>query len=313
MSSFDCFQRLAPELRQMIWDHALHEEAESRLVIVHRPTMRVIPHPSLEMKVMNANQESREYAQNHFYKAKVKVRTLVPVVLSIPNEIASFASTPAAQDPWYNQKCLMGIYSGLYGQRLQAEFRFDFWHSHLVPKLREHVTKLLETPGRQMMAVAGDSRSGIKKGTLFLSPEHDRFAICHDYADVHKNLARVVLGLQQPLFTPENPEDQLLARHIADRLPKRVLQKIRRVVSLHAGPEAGDRLTHVCGEHLMRSREWKLRSFKGAHQLYTAHMLAVPNDMSHSQGFQNLLEWERVDVNGAVTFKCMCEGQRAEQ
>ncbi|KAK7977096.1 hypothetical protein PG988_004586 [Apiospora saccharicola] len=180
--------------------------------------------------------------------------------------------------------------------------------------------------------MAGGSKSGIKKGTLFLSTEHDRFAVSRtqrfpvgplnpwridmcqraflrdqilDYADVHENHARVVWGMQQSLSTPWSPDTELLARHIADHLPRRVLQKVRRVVSLHSGPEAGDRGIHVCGEHLMCSHEWNLRSFKGAHQLYTAHMFAVPTD--NSQAFQNLLEWERVEENGVITFKCMCD------
>lgn len=67
----------------MVWEHALRKEAESRLVIIHRPAMKVMPHPSLKVTVMNANQESRNYAQQHFYKVKLDVRTLVPANLCL--------------------------------------------------------------------------------------------------------------------------------------------------------------------------------------------------------------------------------------
>ncbi|KAK7921568.1 hypothetical protein PG985_009590 [Apiospora marii] len=335
MSTFHCFERLAPELRQMIWDLALREETESRLVIVHRPTMRVMPHPSLKMTVMNACPESREYAQEHFYKVKLDVRTLVPATLSIPYELAAFVSKPAAQRPWYIGRDFMGIYSGDFGQWIQAEFRYYFWLFQLAPKFREDVAKLLRTPGPGM-AVAGDARSGICKGTIFLSPEHDLFALgqtfhlrtgtrpnpwgidlCEraflrdqrhlDYAQAQDQFERIVLERPSPApFTAWNPNTEFLARHIADKLPRSVRQKIRRLVNLHTNHTAGSPLRHIHEEQPMRARDWDLRAFKGAHQLYTAQMVAVPSD--GSQGYQNLLEWKLVeDANGSVTFKCICD------
>lgn len=330
MSSFHCFERLAPEMRQMIWDLALREETESRLVIVHRPTMRVMPHPSLKMTVMNACPESREYAKKHFHKVKLEVRTLVPAVLSIPYEIAAFASTPAAQRLDFVGKGFMNMYSGRYGQRKQVEFRYDFWRRHLLPKLHGHVTKLLQTPGPHMSAVAGDARSGICKGTIYLSPEHDRFALdrnasgsvceraflhdqlCLDYAPVLEQYERLVLARQHPRHSTRwHPDAEFHARHIADKLPESAMQTIRRVVSLHTGPGAGDTQRHVCEQHRLHDREWKLRSFGGAQQLHTARMYAVPADSG--QGYQNLVEWKRVEgANGSVTFKCMCSNRHEE-
>ncbi|KAK8094969.1 hypothetical protein PG997_001654 [Apiospora hydei] len=90
MASFTCFKLLPPELRQMIWREALLEEVESRLVIVYRVSMRVMPHPSLAMNVMNANRESRNYAQNQFYDVKLDVHTLVAPDLDMGTELAAY-------------------------------------------------------------------------------------------------------------------------------------------------------------------------------------------------------------------------------
>ena len=44
MSTFIRFGHLPTELRFMIWEEALREEAESRYVLVHRTSMKVLPH-----------------------------------------------------------------------------------------------------------------------------------------------------------------------------------------------------------------------------------------------------------------------------
>ncbi|KAK8026183.1 hypothetical protein PG990_004006 [Apiospora arundinis] len=67
MAAFPLFKSLPPELRCKVWEEALREEVEARTVIVHRVTMRVMPHPSTRSMIMNVNQESRHYAMNIFF------------------------------------------------------------------------------------------------------------------------------------------------------------------------------------------------------------------------------------------------------
>ncbi|KAK8063787.1 hypothetical protein PG996_008439 [Apiospora saccharicola] len=66
MKTFPQFTRLAPELRQMIWDSALENEAENRIVLVHRASLRVVPSKCLISPLKSANKESRERALKHY-------------------------------------------------------------------------------------------------------------------------------------------------------------------------------------------------------------------------------------------------------
>lgn len=41
MAEFALFSHLAPEMRCMIWRHALQEESSDRMVLVHKASLRI--------------------------------------------------------------------------------------------------------------------------------------------------------------------------------------------------------------------------------------------------------------------------------
>ncbi|KAK8087422.1 hypothetical protein PG994_002396 [Apiospora phragmitis] len=107
-------------------------------------------------------------------------------------------------------------------------------------------------------------------------------------------------------FPPAHPDGEFRVRHMADPLPNNVVQRVRRVVNLHATlqTERGCQ-HHVCGEYPLRSQDWRLGAFKGARQLYTGQIFCAPAD--YGDGARSLLEWARVaDVNGRASYKFVC-------
>ncbi|KAK8113065.1 hypothetical protein PG984_013591 [Apiospora sp. TS-2023a] len=85
MTTFPQFTRLAPELRQMIWDSALENEAENRIVLVHRDSLRVVPSKSLISPLKSVNKESRKRALEH-YNVKIDIGIFpAPSVTSVIN------------------------------------------------------------------------------------------------------------------------------------------------------------------------------------------------------------------------------------
>ncbi|KAK8091667.1 hypothetical protein PG997_002028 [Apiospora hydei] len=79
MADFTRFQDLAPELRRMIWRHALEEESSRRIVLVHRESLRISKWiPSLISPLMLTTRESRLCAKD-FYNVRVDVYAVPPV------------------------------------------------------------------------------------------------------------------------------------------------------------------------------------------------------------------------------------------
>ncbi|KAK7909152.1 hypothetical protein PG985_015030 [Apiospora marii] len=77
MAEFTLFSGFAPEIRRMIWRHALEEESSSRMVLVHESSLRIMPSKSLISSIMRASQESRDCARE-FYNVQVDVYALPP-------------------------------------------------------------------------------------------------------------------------------------------------------------------------------------------------------------------------------------------
>ncbi|KAK8022614.1 hypothetical protein PG993_013381 [Apiospora rasikravindrae] len=72
MTEFTRFKDLAPEIRRMIWRHALEEESSSRIILVHRPSLRIMPFKSLVSPIMLATHESR-LCGKEFYNIYVDI------------------------------------------------------------------------------------------------------------------------------------------------------------------------------------------------------------------------------------------------
>ncbi|KAK7911636.1 hypothetical protein PG985_014117 [Apiospora marii] len=86
MSTFPKFSSLAPELRHMIWDMALENEADNRIVLVHRLTLRVLPSKSLISPIMAVDKESRERALTH-YNVKLSISTFPAPSVTRPGPV----------------------------------------------------------------------------------------------------------------------------------------------------------------------------------------------------------------------------------
>ncbi|KAK8087420.1 hypothetical protein PG994_002394 [Apiospora phragmitis] len=163
MSSPASFSSLPLEIRQMIWKEALHEEIESRMVIVHRVTMRVMPHTSTKSLVMNTNQESRNYALRYFYDVKLDVWTLA-VNFNPHTEVVEYGKTPLGQrHEWL----------GLLEATAQPSPRITL-RCRLVASSSAAPAS---NPGCSSDEDMEGSPETQRKGAIYLSSQHDRFAL----------------------------------------------------------------------------------------------------------------------------------------
>ncbi|KAK7921565.1 hypothetical protein PG985_009587 [Apiospora marii] len=289
-----CFNSLPPELSGMIWQLALEEEAESRMIVVHRSTMRVLPHRTAENRVMNVNQDSRSYALRLFYDFQVDVRTF-EADFSLIDDMALYGEA----ENIFRDRTVMKAYRGVGGD----------------------VLKLLRT-----------GHSGELKGVIYFNSQRDRFALASTKKDTDIPWRILGVDMCQRAFVPNsiisdicmamdadrrqdsrnfnvNPANftnDFFNRHIGGKLPNKAIKRIRRVVHLHAGPQPTGWSTHACGPAAtLRSRDWKLGTFKGAQQLYTAQLAYIAS--STNLGIRNLLEWRKTEADGHLGFACTCQ------
>lgn len=279
----------------MIWQLALEEEAESRMIVVHRSTMRVLPHKSAKHRVMNVNRDSRAYALRLFYDFQVDVSTL-EVEFDLIEEMALYGQ---ALDI-YSDSTVMNAYRDVGGIILK--------------QLRTH-------------------QNGEPKGTIYLSSQHDRFALASTKkdTDIPWNILRIDMvqrafvpdAIVTDICTAENDgpdresRDLLLinaaefgtgffSKYMGAKLPNDAVKRIRRVVHLHAGPQPTGGPHHTCGPTAtLRPRHWKLGTFKGAQQLYTAQLASISSPTSLR--IYHLLEWRKTEAAGPVSFACTCQ------
>ncbi|KAK8038596.1 hypothetical protein PG993_007007 [Apiospora rasikravindrae] len=339
MSSFNCFQQLFPELRQMIWHEALNEEVESRMIIVHRSSMRVMPHKSTQSIVMNATRESRYYAKRLFFDVHLKVRN-IHVNYDIAAEIMEYGNNVYGWRTGGGRKTLEMV-RGEHGEPLRAWFASGFWRDHVLPKMGAYVTKLLDTAPQHMDRL-GYGRSGKLTGTIFLSSRRDRFALTSTNKSVgmpwdlvnveictrailrdqmYKGYCQAVEDSMRLNFNranydsgrPDNWKNEFWSRHMAGRLPPDVVRRIRRVVHLHSSTLEMGSWPHTCGEDsALHDGDWKLGSFTSAKELYTARLPVILN--TADLGARNLLEWDKTArEDGTMSFTCMCNSGEGDE
>lgn len=282
------------------------------MVIVHRKTMRVMPHKSTTTQVMKINQESRAYAQRYFYDIKLDVWTLA-VDYDYATELHKYEST---QDGRKQREALSPNDAAD-----EAMFTADFWLYHLRYKLHHSLVEKLEIRAKDMEGRTDTKR----KGAIYLSSKHDRFALTkksfagrgpwgHWLVDMCERAFlrdHIGVSMNQALATRNrlNPHwpypyigsgdmgSEFLARHMSGRLLPSVLKKIRQVVYLR---EYGTEL-HDCGTDYMSTQDWKVGTcFKGAETFYTAKMITIPSTAELQP--QHLFEWKKSDK--VSSFRC---------
>lgn len=158
-----CFGSLPPELRQEIYRLALREEAASRMVIVHRKTMRVMPHKSTKARVMNINRESRAYAQRYFYDIKLDVWTLA-VDCDAAAELKKFGDTTSGRREFVYQH---------HSEDARSILTTCFWNQHLQPTFHSRLVGLMQVSTKNMEGRADTER----RGAVYVSSKHDLFAL----------------------------------------------------------------------------------------------------------------------------------------
>ncbi|KAK8861909.1 hypothetical protein PGQ11_008144 [Apiospora arundinis] len=323
--SFTRFGSLPLELRQYIWHEALQEEADARLVFVHRPTMRVMPHTTTVSRVMNANRESREYAKAHFYDVTLDVWTL-NLDYQLDTEVAEFEQWPPSKDFTGGHPALE-VAMGVHGAHQKAHFMVHFLLLHLASKLEDQVSSQLRAPLPKRDGPMDSSR----RGTIYVSSKHDRFALSKitlttkapwryrkvdmcERAFLRNYLCRDLdrFSRERASFNPKasyqaggDPDDDFWSRHMAGRLPGSVVRRIQRIVFLNQGHTefVND---HACGQEIgFPVRDWKLGTFKGASEFATMIMHTIPSRLD--VGNLGLIEWEKVRVGRTFAdFTCMC-------
>lgn len=80
---FTCFSALPTEIRLQIWDEALHQETDRRLVLVRRHNRTIIPTKWIMSPFLIVNNESRERAKD-FYSYVIDVYTIARTIGPFP-------------------------------------------------------------------------------------------------------------------------------------------------------------------------------------------------------------------------------------
>lgn len=323
----------------MVWDEALREEIDSRLILVHRTTMRVVPHEGTQSLVMTVNRESRYYARLMYYDVKLDIWS-VDVHFDVESEVYAYDSKPAGQY-WTAGLLPMGVYRGLYGELRRAQFTASLWRNQIKPSIHSSIRRLLNTRSTQKLKEEEGSR---QEGCIFVSSQHDRFAlarttrtsddtswrdwsvdmcvrafmrdyVCSDMRQAFRDCARLMPRAHKNMddvnedASPVDYLEQFQATHMAERLPRAVQRRIRHVVNLGAHPrlQTAGHVQHVCGPSRFYPRDWKLGTFTGARYLYTGYMLTISSSKD-LLGPNRLVEWAKNEgENGRPSFSCVCK------
>ncbi|KAK7977094.1 hypothetical protein PG988_004584 [Apiospora saccharicola] len=298
MSSFTPFNGLAQELQDHILDQALLEEIENRFVLVHRVSMKVLPHKrTTRSAIMGVDKQRRAYALRWFYDVQLEVWTF-PTSTDYSRAFDIFCRFPyGLEGPIQQGMTPLRMAQGVYGPAARNEFRECFWEYRLRGDLHQHIlSQLQRAPSRV--------QGSVLKGKIYLSSQFDKFALSNNievrqptyywHVDLcinHflRNHERHIRGVTR------SPNDYNGRDMMSVRIPRRAMDRIRRVVSTYyfRGLEP---------EHL-----------PGANQLFTANMQRIPAASMSFQASQRLIEWKRTDPPAALPFVCACPEAEEEE
>ncbi|KAK8130659.1 hypothetical protein PG999_003039 [Apiospora kogelbergensis] len=266
---------------------------------------------------MNANRESRDYAQKHFYDVKLDVWPLT-LDCNMTEEIREWEATEAGQSS-------LGGYDAIEVARGPDELYFfrNFLRTYLCPKLSGLVLTQLRNPPPKETEF---------QGSIYMSSQNDRFALSKrswggwrlpghfprfDMCVVapigipmYQALADFFPGFPQSFISDYDYDNQPLVRHMTGRLPNNVVQRIRRLVYLHQERTLQTGANgHNCGVVTnWNTRLWKLGAFKGASEFSTAFMMYIPKHIDLDD--LSLIEWEKTGQDrGALSFNCKCRNE----
>ncbi|KAK8109096.1 hypothetical protein PG984_014897 [Apiospora sp. TS-2023a] len=159
MAEFALFSDFAPEIRRMIWRHALEEESSSRMVLVHHDSLRIIPSKSLRSSLMLASHESR-LCTKEFYNVQVDVYAMPPLIVP--------------EDDSYEAMCSR-IWPNEDEDREHKNWErmaYYWWEHGQISSLQA---------AKDMLSREPDLTVDQLKGSLSLSTEWDRFVISPEF------------------------------------------------------------------------------------------------------------------------------------
>ncbi|KAK8076993.1 hypothetical protein PG996_003163 [Apiospora saccharicola] len=316
MAGFPKFLKMAQELQDHVWDQALLAEVESRFILVQRVSMKVLPHKnSTRSAILGVDRQVRAYALK-FYDIKLDVWTFDASV-DFGHEFDLFLRFPRGLEVEIQRGMdPRAMAHGAYGSEALRKFRECFWEYRFRDDLHQSVlSNLMRAPSRTL--------GSKKKGAVYLNSQLDKFTLSGNVQPIQpstriwnvdvcietfmRRRERLIRGRTRGL-NDYNP------RHMTVRIPRQAMERIRKVVStylynLHNGLEP----EHVCGPAHMQERQWKLGSFRGANQLYTANMNRIPANNLKFEESQRLVEWKRTEPPAALPFICACADAEAEQ
>lgn len=306
MSSFPRFNRFPPEIRHHIWEDALHTEAEDRYVLVHRSSLKVIPHKrSTRSAVMVTNREAR-YCALRFYDIKLDVWT-IEMDFDYDAEFREHSKAfPLHYSPLLSRlgNDPMAYWQGRHGKEIRKRFASRFWSRHMKGKVLETIESRFKRPAQLNV---GNKRVGC----VFLSSQFDKFTL----SSTNFNFLKPDVCIDTILQREENKvyhkaQNRHRIRHTTIKIPSRALQQIRCVVDAFYSYDKNN--NHKCGGSHWASKQWRLRIFKNADQLYRAALNVIPAKPLRFEPSQGLVQWKRTEPGSQHKFICTCSDQNEE-
>ncbi|KAK8022549.1 hypothetical protein PG993_013316 [Apiospora rasikravindrae] len=154
------FPKFPPEIRDKIWKEAVSEEADGRLVFVHKDTLRVLPTRNSISPLLSVNAEARQVALKH-YNVRLPIFRLPPLKYQLPLSFVEWIVT-TADVQW-------GRGTGERDHSLSHRERYCY----------HYVLHMLEGPAWKLLRDSRDDKNS-PSGCMFLNESTDRFILSHD-------------------------------------------------------------------------------------------------------------------------------------
>ncbi|KAK8091735.1 hypothetical protein PG997_002096 [Apiospora hydei] len=230
------FPEFPPEIRDQIWKEAVCEEAEDRLVFVHKDTLRVFPTKNNTSPLLSVNVEARQVALKH-YNVRLPIFHLPPVKYEPP---LSFVD-------WIVKTADIHWGRGLSSGGGCCSNRERYWHYYAMSEFADEAKHLIEDTSED---------EELPSGFIFLNESTDRFMLSPDISFPHKVENVLAWDGDEAAYehVQENPTPDLVAyqpildhqtnflssksyerceiqrQHMSPRLPLEVRLNIRNVV-----------------------------------------------------------------------------------
>ncbi|KAK7918430.1 hypothetical protein PG985_010304 [Apiospora marii] len=167
--AFISFTKLCPEVREMVWIEAVHNESNGRIFFLHMESLCVMPTRNNISSLLGVNPESRKVALRH-YPVKISIYKLPQ---QMNNSCLSFAKWCArtANVQWEVARSgENGVDTG-GSDRRELEL---YWHHHVLPNLGAANNQLINDFG-----AAGERQQPRLRGCIYLKATNEQFLMSY--------------------------------------------------------------------------------------------------------------------------------------